>query len=291
MIASVSLLASLAGCADDPPGNAEDSGETGHDGPMLRVMIDVSDSQARLDNAGQPVTTLPDGHAAQDPEFLLIAASTAELVPDEWTALGAGSRIFDSPRHEDVHDFGTLPNVTPGSELISVPLSSLEPGSFQYLRMSVAYQRYRVEGRAEFMGTDVVSDIEIASFLDDALWIDDFEIGDQTISVGGVKNQGYFAAWSQYTGVVQGQVPAGQTTVPNPLDATSPIPVGSCVVAGQFDTPLQITGNETEDVVVHITMSSNQSFEWSDLNDDGKWQPYEEPVVDMGLRGMVLSVD
>ena len=84
------------------------------------------------------------------------------------------------------------------------------------------------------------------------------------------------------------QAPANATTVPNPLAATSPIPAGSCVVTGQFTTPLTITGTETNNVVVTLSLSINQSFEWHEVTADGKYEPANgENVVDMGLRGLI----
>jgi hypothetical protein len=78
--------------------------------------------------------------------------------------------------------------------------------------------------------------------------------------------------------------------VPNPIFATSPIPQGSCVVTGAFTQPLVITGNETQDIVVTLSLSTNNSFEWVDSTPDGKWQPeVNEQVVDMGLRGLIPS--
>ena len=58
-----------------------------------------------------------------------------------------------------------------------------------------------------------------------------------------------------------------------------------------FDQAFELTGDETDDVVLHVTFSNNDSFEWEDDNGDDKWQPFEESVVDMGLRGMNLSVE
>jgi hypothetical protein len=64
------------------------------------------------------------------------------------------------------------------------------------------------------------------------------------------------------------------------------------VVTGQFDEPLIITGNETQDVVVTISLSTNNSFEWQDLNNNNLFDPLEgETVVDMGLRGLKPIVE
>ena len=59
------------------------------------------------------------------------------------------------------------------------------------------------------------------------------------------------------------------------------------MVTGKFDEPIVITGNETEDKVLNLAFSINNSFEWKEKKKDGKYQPaIGEDVVDMGLRGL-----
>ncbi len=67
--------------------------------------------------------------------------------------------------------------------------------------------------------------------------------------------------------------------------------MGSCLVTGAFETPLEITGNETEDIVVNVAITTNNSFEWQDTNPDGKYEPTEETVVDMGTRGLKATIE
>ena len=114
--------------------------------------------------------------------------------------------------------------------------------------------------------------------------------------MNGNKTQGYFGAeepinLSQYgynqTFVQTGQ--AANTTVVNPLFGTSAIPAGSCVVTAAFNPgTLTITGKETQDIVITVSLSTNKSFEWIDYNSNQKWDALSgEPVVDMGVRGMI----
>ena len=105
------------------------------------------------------------------------------------------------------------------------------------------------------------------------------------------RKQGYWAFEHPF-GVIDGQAPEGATTVPNPLADSSPIPAGSCVVTGEFQEPLYVTGQETSDIVITMSLSVNKSFEWEDSNGNGKWDvDLEERVVDMGLRGLVPVVE
>jgi len=79
--------------------------------------------------------------------------------------------------------------------------------------------------------------------------------------------------------------------VVNPLFATSPIPAGSCLATGAFaGGNLHITGNETKDIVVTVSLSTNKSFEWVEVVNDSKWEPTKgEYIVDMGVRGLIPS--
>ena len=80
--------------------------------------------------------------------------------------------------------------------------------------------------------------------------------------------------------------------------ASSPIPAGSCLVTGQFvnnsltNSPLIITGTETQDIIITVSLSTNKSFEWVDIVADGYFQPESnEKLVDMGVRGMIPIVN
>ena len=136
----------------------------------------------------------------------------------------------------------------------------------------------------------------MASFIGFNTYIKGYKIKNQTLTVNGNEKQGYwgFETTISYAGVdypltSSGESPEGATTVVNPLFASSPIPAGSCVVtAGFAPGKLKITGKETSDIVVEISLSTNKSFEWIDVINDGKWEPSKgEQVVDMGIRGMI----
>jgi hypothetical protein len=60
------------------------------------------------------------------------------------------------------------------------------------------------------------------------------------------------------------------------------------VVTGQFSAPLIITGNETSDINIQVSVSTNKSFEWKDVDSNGKFDPANgDQIVDMGIRGMI----
>ena len=118
-----------------------------------------------------------------------------------------------------------------------------------------------------------------------------FKVKDSTITVNANKLQGYWAIEGKFSGfgfLVTGQAPPGATTVPNPLFATSPIPQGSCLVTGEFVTPLIISGKETSDFTIVVSLSTNKSFEWIDVDHNVTYDPDNgDAVIDMGIRGMI----
>ena len=129
----------------------------------------------------------------------------------------------------------------------------------------------------------------MASFVGYNTYINTHYIGSNSFPVNANRLQGYWAfALNDFPYATSGQAPVGATTVPNPIASTSPIPSGSCVVTGKFVENLVINGNETKDVVVTLSLSINNSFEWQEVTSDGKYEPsIGENVVDMGLRGLI----
>ena len=253
--------------------------------PKLIIKINVDSTLARLGNNGQPVS-MTVGHAGQNPVFNKIGAHYLEFSPNAYTAIGGGDVMYHAPETtlggSTAIDFDQSKIIAPGNNFLELPLSELSPGTYNYVRVSLSYQNYDVQfyyGGQPYQGT-------IASFVGYNSYIRNYIIKNQQVTVNANKLQGYWGI-ETINGVTTGQSPAGATTVPNPLFASSPIPAGSCLVTGAFNTPLTITGNETTDVIVNLNLSINKSFEWVDGNGNGKWDvDSSESVVDMGLRGL-----
>lgn len=279
LIVSV-LLACEKG--DDPAPHMSDA-ETTAD-LVLRFVFDPD--QPRLDNFGNP-SEIPDGNAAQTPDFNTLSAHYVELIPNAMTWLGDGEVVYQGEETDaggdTAIDFDQAPLTSNGETFLRIPLSTLAPGTYEYIRTSLSYQNFTVDYLAsgfELTGT-------FAGFIGYNNYITSFTIQNETVEVNDDKLQGYWG-FETVGQVFTGQAPAGATTVVNPLFDTSPIPAGSCLVTGAFEQPLQITGDETEDVVVTLSLSVNQSFEWTEVNEDGIWEPGAgEEVVDMGIRGMI----
>ena len=256
--------------------------------PMLLVKFKFDKNQQRLDNLGQPATVVF-GNAAQSPNFNSISAHYFELAPNANTQIGAGTILYHAPETtaggSNAIDFSQSKIVAEGETFLAIPLTQIAAGSYEWVRVSLAYQNYDISVKSA--GNDYVG--TLASFVGFNSYIGTHAIGNSFFPVNGNRLQGYWAfALHDYPYSTSGQAPAGATTVPNPIAATSPIRAGSCVVTGKFSDKLVITGTEKNDIEVTLSLSINNSFEWHEENQDGKYEPaIGETVVDMGLRGLI----
>jgi hypothetical protein len=263
-------------CADETPA------------ANLIIKFRFDASQARLNNLGEPAV-IPMGNAAQSPNFARMSANYIELAPNANTLLGSGEIIYEGAETTQggamAIDFQSAEFAGNDEVFISIPLSEVATGTYDWVRVSLAYQEGSInllQNGNEITGT-------LASFVGYNSYITNFDVNGSTFNINENKLQGFWAfEASGFT--AQGQAPAGATTVPNPLFNTSPVPQGSCVVTGQFANTFTITGNETQDVEVILSFSINNSFEWTEINADGKYEPsIGEQPVDMGLRGLIPS--
>lgn len=263
-------------------------------------------TQERLNNIGQPAA-MAAGHAGQSPSFNGMSAHYIELAQTGLTALGKGAILYRAAETtlggDNAIEFDKSTASGNNEVFFETPLKNITPGVYEWLRLSLAYQNYDVKYyvdtviagitiKQEFNGT-------VASFIGFNTYIKNYKIKDQSIAVNANKKQGYwgFETTPTFNGIsypvtITGQAPEGATTVVNPLFATSPVPAGSCVVTSDFPSGgLKITGKETNDIIVEISLSTNKSFEWIEVVNDGKWAPSKgEQVIDMGIRGMKLKL-
>lgn len=276
--------------------------QPGAEGPGLVFKFRFNNQQMRLNSFGNEAG-IASGNAGQSPSFNTISAHYVELAPSAWTALGTGQVLYTGPETtaggETALDFDQAIVNTECEDFIRIPFSAFEPGTYEWIRVSLSYQNYNINYRLN--GQDLTG--TLASFIGFNSYITDYKINSDSdpISVNGNKLQGYWGFettipfWGTETTL--GQVPAGGITVPNPLFNSAPIPAGSCVVTGDFAEPLVISGTESQDIVVVISLSTNKSFEWVDVIPDGKYEPLNaqlqatgEVPVDMGVRGLMPVV-
>jgi len=312
----VILMVLLAGCKKDK--------QPATTNPHLIFKFVFDSTQVRLNNFGQP-DTMPAGHAGQNPQHMLMSAHYIEMAQTATTALGTGTILYMTPTTTaggaSAIDF-SQENITANNAVFySVALDSVTPGTYQYLRVSLAYQNFGAnlyeDTTITYAGNNITIQqlfpCTVASFVGVNTYITSYTVKTESITVNGNRAQGYwgFEAKGTYNGsylgypfsypynfLESGQAPAGATTVVNPLFATSPIPAGSCVATGAFVSslsgpaaPLTITGHETSDITITVSLSINKSFEWVEVVNDGLWQPsIGENIVNMGIRGLVPIV-
>ncbi|MCW3085535.1 MAG: hypothetical protein JWP12_2901 [Bacteroidetes bacterium] len=270
-------------------------------GPRLIFKFKFDSTQVRLDNFGNP-STVASGNAAQSPHFNFMSQHYIELAND-LDALGAGKILYtgitSTAGGSSAIDYCSSTQTAEGDIFFSKALSQITPGSYKWLRVSLACQNYNITYKSSVVPGGVGTGT-LASFIGFKTYVSSYKINghDHTpsSSTGGAGNhaQGYWGFETSVLGTnyfIDGQAPA--TTVPNPF-TSSPIPAGSCVVTGQFvdnsmaNAPLVITGTETSDIVITVSLSTNKSFEWHEVTTDGYYQPeVGEYVTDMGVRGMI----
>lgn len=265
-------------------------------GPQLLFKVDFDETLPRLGNFGQDVS-VGAGNAAQHPNMKSVSLHYIELAPDSLTALGNGQIMYHGAETttggDNAVNIAQARFAAPGETFVSVNLSNLAPGTYEWVRVSLTYQNYEIDyfyNQAPLTNLDLVG--RLASYVGFNNYITSHTVKDSNVVVNANKLQGYWAfEWGlEYLGSSYGGVSKGDgagVTVVNPINLTSPVPAGSCVVTGKLATPLVITGNETSGKSVVLAFSTNNSFEWMEVNVDGKFEPSAgETVVDMGLRGL-----
>lgn len=269
--------------------------------PRLIFKFKFDSTQVRLNNFGLPAT-VPSTNAAYSPVFNGMTAHYIELAQNDMTQVGSGVKLYHATETTcggtTAIVFCNSTYVKDGEIFFSTPITAAMAGTYKWLRVSLAYQNYDIKVKTTSAG---IIDGTIASFVGYNTYVTQYKMKGATMTPtagGGPGNhlQGY---WGFYTKVFNveyksdGQAP--QTTVVNP-NPSSPIPAGSCLVTGAFETaanpgvgaPLVITGSETQDIIITVSLSTNKSFEWKEITFDGYFQPeIGETPVDMGIRGLI----
>lgn len=263
---------------------------TGTGEAKVNFIFKFDSTQVRLNAIGQP-SPMPAVNAGQSPRFNSMSAHYVELAPNATTALGGGAILYKAPEvatgGATAIDFSNSKFAGNNQVFLSVPIKKFAAGTYNWLRISLAYQNYNIYMNA--LGQTI--DATLASFIGYNTYLSNFKVKDSTVTVNANKLQGYWALEGKFSGIrflTTGQAPPGATTVPNPLFATSPIPQGSCVVTAKFTNPFIVTGNETKDINIIVSLSTNKSFEWIDVDGNGTYDPNNgDQVIDMGIRGMI----
>ena len=270
--------------------------------------------QERLDNTGFP-SGVSAGRAAQTPLMNKIGIQQLELTTNNTTPQGKGQVLMSTPETlaggEGAIDFSQVRIAKEGEIFLTVPMKNIPVGRYEWTRVSVAYQNFDVlfnMYNVPFAGTFLDQRGTLASFLGYNNYLKPYIVWSKTDNASGNYKQGY---WSFETKLVSsyasndkmfnGQSPENGTTVVNMMSMTVPNSLGSGIITGKFDTPLSITGSETQDIYLTLSFSVNRSFEWEEsIQRNGKWdynaqantgQPVVERVMDAGLRGLKVTYD
>ncbi len=287
ILVSTLLLGSITSCSEKNE-------------PKLIFVFRFDSTQVRLNNIGQPAV-MPSNHRAQHPHFRKMSAHYIELAQGI-VPLGSGAVLYWAPETtaegDNAIDFNQSVLVGANEPFFEIPLKDVPPGSYDWIRVSLAYQNYDIKYRIGPPASPTVFDGvgTVASFIGYRTYIQNYTINTQSVSINGNKLQGYWGFETTVpflgTQVYTGQAPAGATTVPNPLFGQSDIPPGSCVVTGQFASPLIITGNETQDIRIVVSLSVNHSFEWIESGGNDFYEPLNgDTVIDMGIRGLIPYIE
>lgn len=309
------MILLIASCTEDEP-------TTSTTDAKMNFQFKFDETQERLGAFGEPVG-IPAGHAAQHPDFNSMSGFYIELVPTKFTQIGDGAVIYEAPKQaaqsgsqfDDAVIFDEAIVSDENETFLTLDIKNIPPGTYEYLRISVTYQNFDVKYNLKNMPSPLPSELNnqsgtLASFIGFNTYIADFMIKNRSVSVNNDKVQGFWGfevqldepyqsyyLQSNPSGVTTGQSPNGATTVVNILEQFGvTLPQGSCIVTGELNEPLVITGNETEDIDITLSFSVNNSFEWVDDNGNGEWDwdiqgGTIEQVVDMGLRGLKVLVD
>ena len=273
--------------------------------PKLKFQFQFDADQERLGNFGTPAT-IPAENAAQTPDFHQLSVHVIDLTPNRFTPYGEGFLAYKGAETtkggSNAIDFDQAIIAEAGKVFKEIALKDVPPGTYEYARVSVAFQNYDIKfniNNIPSIGDLTGQTATLASFLGFNNYVSSIKIKDKVLEVNDDKLQGFWAfetslsePYQQFNELYSGEAPAGATTVVNTLAGDSDIPPGSCVVTGAFTNPLIITGEETEDILITLSFSINQSFEWKDYDGNGQFDFYaddptkDDQVVDMGLRGL-----
>lgn len=282
--------------------------------PRLIFKFKFDSTQARLDNLGSPSTIIT-GNAAQSPVFHGMSAHFIQIAEDSLSPL-TNNVLYRNTEvttgGDNAIDFSKSVIKGEGEEFFAVPLKSLTAGTYKWLRISLAYQDYDIKAIYRKSGVNggapFMFNAEVASFIGFNSYVTSFNLKGENIPVNANLRQGSGAV-KPYNIPYISTMPATMwsapvsttTTVVDPFEALLGIPSNSCLVVGKFTSAITITGTETKDIVVTVSLSTNNSFEWKDKDaaQDGLYEPVDgnnsnarlDSVVDMGIRGIIPIVN
>ena len=139
-ILSIASLLIFSSCSDDKDDVTQNPSEAN-----LIIKFKFNPTQERLNNFGQP-SIIPVGNAAQTPNLNRMSANYIELAPNALTALGTGEIIFEGSETtiggSEAINFQNAQFAGNNEIFLSIPLSEVQVGNYDWVRVSLAYQEY-----------------------------------------------------------------------------------------------------------------------------------------------------
>ncbi len=265
--------------------------------------------QERLNSSGI-VAGIGSGNAAQTPLMNTAGIEALEILrnaqaqPKDITTLFSVSTTTSGGN--PATDYSKLIMVKDGDTFLSVPISNISPGKYEWLRIAIPFQNFDI--RFNMLNVPFIGDLPderatLASFISSENYITKYKIWEKEDVVNGNKKRGYWSletrlnpAYNSLNTIFRGYITDNTITFVNPIVKAATSTNASSFITGKLDTPLSITGSETEDITIVLTLSINNMFEWEEnINRNGKWdintqgtggQPQAEKIKDLGFRSL-----
>ncbi len=268
-------------------------------GKQLVLRLKFDSTQIRLNDLGQ-VSTPALGIGAQSPLVRGMSINYIELMPNSASIPGAGVVLYKAGETScggsKAWNFCKGLVIKENEVFISVALSSIPAGSYPWIRISIAYQELLVQANSISTGKAPAT---IAAYSADLTYLAKTKIQNTVLTptLGGTgnKNRGYWLCHQAvFNGAyrLEGQAPHTTVVNANTQDVNT---TNQSFVYAQFvnsntmnTEALVIGNNENNDREVVLSFSTKGSFEWTEITNDGLFQPeIGETIQDFGCRGLI----
>ena len=283
----------------------------------LVIKFKFNDTLARMNDAGIVIgDSIGASNAAVTPKYNSISANFLALFPNDSSKFSDAIPIYTAAIKDSIaFAFNKYMVVKEGETFLEIPLTAIKPGSYKWLGAGLAYSNVDVPFKIEYVFNNNTYNSSytgtVATLLSGPSYINEIQIKDKNIIRNGNEPQGFWAFESRFGfgGFLDSiftkndYVAPNATTVVNPLFGNTILPNFKSygITTGKIfgnksykngdvkeeQTPLVITGLETESIILELNLSTRNSFIWEDGNQNKMWEPFKgERIVDMGLRGM-----
>ncbi|MBL7901301.1 MAG: hypothetical protein JNK73_04845 [Bacteroidia bacterium] len=264
---------------------------------QFSVRLKFDSTQLRLNDLGQPSSP---GAGAQSPVVKRMSIDYIELMPNANTGPGGGIVIYKA--NETSCGGAKAINFCKGyvleenEVLVSVDLNTIPAGSYPWIRISIAYQELVVQAQSLSAGKTGAT---LAGFSGGLTYLSKTKIQNTVLTptLGGTgnKNRGYWMFYQEVFNTayrLEGQAPHTTVVNSNPQVVntnTLSFVYGQFVNSNTMNTEALVIGsNETNNREIILSLSTNKSFEWTEITNDGLFQPeIGENILDFGCRGLL----